>query len=352
MLFKLNIIILYSLFAFFISLLLYPFYILFLKKIKAGKLIREEGSSWGKAKIFMKLHWHKTWTPTMGGGVFLLVLGLLVMLSLLFQKMGYINNSLWAREETYIILFAFFSMWILWFIDDFLNIKGIWKIKWLTAKMKLLWMFLFSAFISYWFFSKLGISYINTWPINWEIQLGILYPIVTFFLTVLIVNAINIVDWLDGLVWGLVMLILLVLWIATFFYSWYLATTIIWIILWIMLAFLWFNINPAKIFMWDSWSLALGGLIATLIYLLNIKMGIFIPFLFLFSLFLLEISTSFLQICFKKIFKKKLFPIAPFHHYLEYKWLNEYTIVMKFWVIQWVLSAITVILIFYQFNLT
>jgi len=136
----------------------------------------------------------------------LVVTFLMVLLSIIFQNLGYIKNSLFSRQETWIILFAFFSMGILGLIDDFLNIKGIGKVKGLTAKMKLLWMFLFSAFISYWFYFKLGIDWINIWPINSlfnyifgfnipeEIHLGFFYFLFTFVFTVAIVNAVNITD--------------------------------------------------------------------------------------------------------------------------------------------------------------
>lgn len=351
MLLKLNIIIIYSLIAFFLSLMIYPLYIRFLTRIKAGKSIRESATTWDKARIFNKLHWHKAWTPTMGGGIFLLVVLLLVLFSFVLQEYWYVNNSLVTRQETYIILFGFFSMWLLGLIDDILNIKWIWRIKWLTAKMKLFWMFLFSAWISYHFFGRLEVDYINLWPIDWQFSLWWFYPVLTFFFTIIIVNAINITDWLDWLAWWLMLFILFVLWIITFFYGWFLATTVIGIVCGSMLAFLWFNINPAQIFMWDSWSLALWGLLASLVYLLNIRMWIFIPFIIVFLIFLIELGSSFLQIIWKKIFKKKLFSIAPYHHLLEYGWRSETNIVMKFWLIQWVLSGVTIILIFYQLNL-
>ena len=166
--------------------------------------------------------------------------------------------------------------------------------------MKLLWMFLFSGFIAYWFYFKLWIDWINLWPFWWEVHLWFFYLIFSFIFTVFIVNAVNITDWLDGLAGGLILIILFVLGIITFFYKWYLATALIWVVSWVLLAFLWFNINPAKIFMWDSGALALGGLVATLVYLLNIRMWILIPFLVLFAVFEIEIFSSFLQIVWKK----------------------------------------------------
>lgn len=350
MLLKLNNIIIYSLIAFFISLIAYPIYINLLHLLKVGKQIRDDSTSGGAATIFNKLHKHKAWTPTMWWWIWLLVVWIMVLFSVLLQKFWYIRNSLFTRQETYILLFSFFGMWILWLIDDYLNIKWVSRVKWLSAKLKLVAMFLVSGFLSYWFYFKLWVNYINTWPLNGEWDIWIFYLIFTFIFTVAIVNAININDGLDGLAWWLMILVLFVLAIITFFYKWYLATTIIWIILWSMAAFLWFNINPAKIFMGDSWSLALGGLVASLVYLLNIKTWIFIPFIFMFLLFWIELLSSFLQIFWKKIFKRKLFTIAPFHHLLENNGRAESTIVMKFWLIQWILCAITLILLFYQLH--
>ncbi len=195
-------------------------------------------------------------------------------------------------------------------------------------------MFGFSAFITYRFYIKLGIDFFNLRPLAGEVHFGIFWAIITFVLTVAIVNAINITDGLDGLVGGLMLIVLGVLAIITFISQWYLATTIIGIMLGSTLAFLWFNINPAHIFMGDSGALAYGGLIAALVYLLNIRFGIVIPFLLMFLLFWMELGSSFLQIMWKKIWKKKLFTVAPFHHALEHAGKAEHTIVMKMRVVQ------------------
>ena len=348
---KLNYIILYTLFAFGVSLIFYPVYIRFLKHMKANKTLRIDATSGGKAEIFNKLHAHKAGTPTMGWGMFLLITLLLVWVSYALQQTGLISNTLVARQETYILLFAFFGMGIRWLIDDWLNIKGRGKDRWLSARVKLIGMIALAAWVSYWFYVKIGIDYMQLWPLfNTNIHLGILYPIVTFFLTIAIVNAINITDGLDGLAWGMMVIVLSVMAVITFAYSWYLATALLGIIIGVLIAFLMFNISPAKIFMWDSWALALGGLVAALVYLLNLRDNFFIPFMVLFALFWLELCSSALQIFWKKVFKKKLFSIAPFHHFLEHKGMQEHTIVMKFWILQGVLAAITLILVFYQLH--
>lgn len=348
MIFKLNSIIIYGLLSFFLSLMLYPLYIVLLKKCKAGKTIRDDSVTWDKASVFKQLHQHKAWTPTMWWWLILIVLLGMVLLSILIQHLGWTNHSLFSRQETYIILFAVFSMGTLWLIDDYLNIKATSGIKWLTAHIKFVWMFGFSWFISYWFYYKLGIDTFNLRPFALSVDLGIWSAVFTFFFTVAIVNAINITDGLDGLVWWLMLIILWVLAIMTFVTQRYLATTIIAIIVWCTIAFLWFNINPAKIFMGDSGSLAFGWLVASLVYLLNMRFGVLIPFILLFMLFWVEFGSSFLQIARKKIFKKKLFTIAPFHHALEHSGQKESTIVMKFRVIQWILATIAMLGIFYQ----
>lgn len=348
MILKLNSILIFLLSSFFVSLAAYPPYIALLTRLKAGKQIREDTSTGEKSSIFTALHQHKAWTPTMGGGLFLIVMAIMVLLSFVIHDLGFINNTLFNRQETYILLFAFFSMGILWLVDDVLNIKGKSAIKGLTAKMKLVWMFLFSAFISYRFVVKLGVDQFNVRPLWGEITTGIWWSVIMFFITVALVNAINITDGLDGLVGGLMVIILPVLGVVTLIFQRYLASTLIGILLWTLLAFLRFNIHPAKIFMWDSGALAIGWFVATLVYLINIRFGIIIPFIILFGIFWIELWSSGLQIFRKKVFKKKLFAVAPFHHLLEYKWHAEHTIVMKLWLIQWLLSAVAAIMLFYQ----
>jgi len=342
----------FALIAFFISWIIYPIYISILKKYKFGKTIREASVTGEKSTIFSQLHEHKQGTPTMWGGIFLIVMGLMIWLSFVLKDMWFINNTLFNRQETYVLLFGFFSMGLIGLVDDFLNIKWYGAVKWLSAKAKLIGMVVFSAFISRWFFSRLGIDYINLWPIAGKISLGLFYPILTFFATIAIVNAINITDGLDGLAWGLMTIILFVLGIILFFNQTYIAATVIVIVAAILVAFMFYNIHPAKIFMGDSWAFALWGLIASLLYFLNMRTGILVPFIILFGLFIIELFSSFLQIFWKKYFKKKLFAVSPLHHLFEHRGIEETTIVMKAWFIQGILAAITVIILFYQFNKT
>jgi phospho-N-acetylmuramoyl-pentapeptide-transferase len=123
----------------------------------------------------------------------------------------------------------------------------------------------------------------------------------------------------------------------------------LWICISTLVAFMFFNINPAKVFMWDSWAFCLWWLIAATAYLLNMSIWIFIPAFIVFLIFSIDLCTSGLQMFWKKVFHHKLFPIAPFHHFLEYKWVKEYTIVMYMWLIQTILTVVAIITIFRQF---
>ena len=342
----------FALIAFFISWILYPIYISILKKYKFGKTIREAAVTGEKSTIFSQLHEHKQGTPTMWGGIFLIVMGLMILLSFVLKDYWFINNTLFNRQETYVLLFGFFSMGLIGLVDDLLNIKWHGAVKWLSAKAKLIGMVVFSAFISRWFYSRLGIDYINLWPIAGKISLGLFYPILTFFGTIAIVNAINITDGLDGLAGGLMTIILFVLGVVLFFNQTYIAATVIAIMVAMLVAFMFYNIHPAKIFMGDSWAFALWGLIASLLYFLNMRTGIVIPFMLLFVIFIIELLSSFLQIFWKKYLKKKLFAVSPLHHLFEHRGIEETTIVMKARFIQGILAAITVIILFYQFSKT
>ena len=350
MLIRLNHILIFALVAFALGMLMYPIYIKLLKRFKAGKTIREDTATWEKSTIFAKLHKHKAWTPTMWWWLLLIITLMMIWLSLFVQKLWWVHNSLLSRQETYVILLGFFGMWFIWLIDDVLNIKWFGRQKWLSAKAKLLMMFIFAGFISWWFYSKLGVDYINFWPFAGEVHLWLFYPILTFFFTITVVNAINITDGLDWLAWWLMTIILFVLWAVTLINQTYIATTLVIIVMAILASFMFFNIFPAKIFMWDSWAFAMWWLLASLVFLLNMRMWIMIPFMIIFGLFIVDLGSSALQMFWKKKFKKKLFVMSPLHHLFEHRGLHETTIVMKAWMLQAILAAITIVLIVYQVN--
>ena len=346
MLLKVNSIIIYGLVTFIISTVLYPLYIRFLQYIKAGKTIRDDSVTWDKASIFQSLHAHKQWTPTMWWWFFLIIVLFMVLMSFIPYQLDWVNNTLFNRQETYILLFGFFSMWFIWLVDDILNIQWYWRVKGLSAWSKMAWMILFAGFITYWFYTILWVDWLILRP-GMKIHLWMRFVPFSFLLTLFITHAINITDGLDGLAWGMMSIVLSTLALVTFLNQTYIATSLIVVVIAVLVSFLRYNINPAKIFMWDSGAFALWGFLSSLILLLNMREGIFIPFIILFGLFIIELLSSFLQILSKKILKRKLFAIAPFHHLCEYYGMKEYTVVMRFWMIQLLLALVALIVILY-----
>lgn len=344
---KLNGLILYGLIAFFVSIFAYPRYIRFIRSMKWWKQIRDDDVTWKEAVIFHALHEHKSGTPTLGWWLLLVVVLFMVWLSYIPYHLDWINNTLFNRQETYILLFGFFSMGLIGLVDDIINIQWKNRVKWLSARWKMSGMILFASFITYWFYVQLGVDWLILRP-GMKIDLWLWFIPFTFLFVLFVTHAINITDGLDGLAWWMLTMVFTILAIVTFFNQTYIATSLIVVVVAIIVSFLWYNISPAQIFMWDSGSFALWWLLSTLVLLLNMREGIMIPFFILFMLFIIELLTSFIQIISKKIRWKKVFPIAPFHHLREYYGHKEHTIVMKFWMIQWVLSLIAIMVLIYM----
>jgi len=325
--------------TFAIWLISFPFFIEFLKKMKLGKQIREEATI-GKAIEFLKLHKNKTWTPTMWWAMILWLVFFMVIVSMVFQYFWLIENSLLSREETYLTIFTLFTVWFLWWVDDYMNIKWIWRTKWLSAKFKMLWLLIFALLWALWFYFKLDFDSLALWFI-WEISLWLWFIPFFIFMIVASANSVNITDWLDWLAW----------WLLLFTYSLYayitydqwllLLSTICITIIWALIAFLWFNVKPAKVYMWDIWSLALWANLWLMAILTDTVWILIIIWL----IFILETVSVIVQLTSKKLRNwKKIFKIAPFHHHLEAIWRTEENVVFRFWLIWLILTIIWIIL--------
>lgn len=334
--------------TFIVWLIMIPIFIGHIKNLKLWKQIREDATIW-KATEFAKLHKKKTWTPSMWWAVIIFVVFLMVLISILLQKLWLINNSLLNQQETYLPLFTLLSIWALWLIDDYLNAKWIWKTKWISAKVKMLWLTFFATLWAFWFFYKLWWN-ITDW--GWDFvrwlkhpfwdNIQIWYYFIPLFVLVIIssANSVNITDWLDWLAWWL---LLFSYWIYSYitFDQWlFLLSTLCVSIVWAILAFLWFNVKPAKIYMWDVWSLSLW---ATLWILAMITNTLFVLFI-IWAIFILNTFSVIIQLTSKKFRNwKKIFRIAPFHHHLEAIWWSEENVVFRMWLIWIVTSVIWII---------
>ncbi|MDP2691523.1 MAG: phospho-N-acetylmuramoyl-pentapeptide-transferase [Candidatus Gracilibacteria bacterium] len=323
-----SLILTYSVLAFFFAFLLCPPFIQFLRDHKIGKNIREDASGGGKAVLFAELHAKKQGTPTMGGAVVVGIILFMILGSRILSYLGWIDHSLLNRKETYIPIFTLVSCAILGGLDDWLNLKGLWK-KGIPVKPKFLFLLILSLVGAWWFYSKLGFSGIFI-PFVGELSLGYWYP--AFFVLVFIASghAVNITDGLDGLAAGLLIMAYSVFGVIAFHEGMFLLATFCGVTVGALTAFLWYNINPAQFFMGDLGSLSLGATLGVIALLTN---SIF-PLLLISTVFILETLSVIIQLTSKRFRNgKKVFHIAPLHHHFEKVGWPETMVVMRFWII-------------------
>jgi phospho-N-acetylmuramoyl-pentapeptide-transferase len=324
--------------AFLIALLGTKHYTLLLKNFQFGQTIKEESMGGTKTPLFHSLHKKKEGTPTMGGVLIWGSVLLVCLLSFISVEFGITNNHLISREETYLPLFTLTTCALLGLVDDIMNVKKLGKSKGLNAVTKFTWLTLFGLLGAYWFHYRLGIDSItllsNTYEIGW------LYMPLFVFAFVGASNAVNITDGLDGLAAGLIILAFSVLTIVAFLKGLLILAAFCAVIIGATAAFLWNNIPPAKFFMGDTGSLALGATMAVIAFLTDTVL--LLPFIgFIFGI---EIISVIIQLISKKVFKKKVFHIAPIHHHFEYIGWPEFKVTMRFWMIGAFVAAFGLIL--------
>jgi phospho-N-acetylmuramoyl-pentapeptide-transferase len=324
-------------FAFIFTVLWTPILTNFLYKYKLGKKIRNSGST----PIFSELHAHKSGTPTMGG---ILIWGTLFFLILVFYYLSLIfPNSIIAhlnflsQKETLLPLGALIASALIGLLDDWLDVsgKGVFGGGGLRMKHRLLIYTLIAIFGALWFYFKLDWTLIHV-PFLGYFQIAWWYVPVFIFIIVATSFSVNETDGLDGLAGGTLLISYASYGIISFVMGRYDLATFCAVIVGALLAFLWFNIPPARFYMGDTGSMSLGvtlGIIALLTN--NVLLLPFIGFIFL-----LESLSVIIQITSKKIRKKKVFLSAPIHHHFQACGWNESKIVMRFWLISAVAAAI------------
>jgi len=304
------------------------------------KQIRENATI-GKAFEFMKLHLKKSGTPTAGWALILWSVFLMVFFSIFLQKFWFTNNSLLNQQETYLSLFTLFTVGLLGLVDDYMNAQGIGRTKWISAKFKIAWLILFSGLGAWWFYDKLWWSEILlSVPFLPGIELWLLFIPLFMFIIIAAANSVNFTDGLDWLAWGLLLFTYGVYGFITYDQWLFLLSTLCVSICGALVAFLWFNIKPARFFMWDVGSLALWANLWLMALLTNTVYILIIVWL----IFILETLSVIIQLTSKKFRNgKKVFKIAPFHHHLEACWWAEETVVFRLWLVGLILSVVWVI---------
>lgn len=315
--------------TFAIFLILQPIYYHYVRLWGIRQEIREHTSDGRPAKLFRKFHSKKAGTAT-GGGV--LIWGsvfLVILLSRFFAFIGVIDNSLLQRTEVYLPLFSLVVMGAFGLIDDFWNARKIGKKKGIEAAPKMFFLLLFAFMGAMWFYFRLEYTEITLPGIGifdigwWAIPLYI-------FVIVATANAVNISDGLDGLAGGLLITAFATFGALAYFREHEFLAIFCGLIVAALFAFLWFNVPPAKFFMGDTGSLALGatlGVIAMMIDALAI-----LPLVGF--MFVIETLSVIIQLTSKKLRDgKKVFRIAPLHHHFEAVGWTEPQIVMRFWIV-------------------
>ena len=298
-----------------------PLFIGYFRIKQFGQEIRDEGPMWHNAKAG---------TPTMGGVVFLIasvLTGLWV---------GAWQNLL--TPSLFILLFILFLYGLLGFLDDFIKIFKKRNMG-LNSLQKLIGQIL-GAIIFYVVFLHEGNA--NTLNIfGLEVNLGIIYGLFVIFWLVGFSNAVNLTDGIDGLVSGLGVISFATYGMIAWKQNQFDVLIICLSVIGGLLGFFPYNHKPAKIFMGDVGSLALGGLLAATSILLHQEWTLLLVGL----IYVIETASVMLQVTSFKLTGKRLFKMSPIHHHFEMSGWTEWKIDLVFWGIAVVCSALTLLII-------
>ncbi|MFH1460804.1 MAG: phospho-N-acetylmuramoyl-pentapeptide-transferase [Patescibacteria group bacterium] len=328
--------------SFIIALAWTPLLVRFLEKHRLGKQIRTEG-----APIYAQMHQKKAGTPTMGGILIwltvLFVTLLVWALSRIFDG-AFENLNFLTRKETLLPLGALIASALVGLGDDLL---GIFKIGsnggGLKVRHRLLLYTIIAAFGAWWFYYKLEWDLIHI-PFVGDFNLGWYYILVFVFILVATAHSTNLTDGLDGLVGGILLIAFAAYGVISFAMGRMDLAAFCGAIIGALLAFLWFNIYPARFFMGDTGAMSLGITLGIIAMLTNA----FLLLLLIFFIPVLESLSVIIQILSKKFRKKKVFLSAPIHHHFEAMGWHETNITMRFWIINGVMAAAALILIFVE----
>lgn len=299
-----------------VTLLVMPKLIPFLHKIKFGQVEREEGLASHKAK---------GGTPTMGGMVFVLV-PILIMLIL--------NPKAFTSMEMLIVIFAYLGYAIIGFIDDFLivvkkNNDG------LKPSVKFLMQSIL-AVVFYFIYQSIAETSVNIPVLHMSIELGFLYFVLIFIMFTAESNAVNLTDGLDGLCAGTSLIAMAPYIIFALMQKESDLAMFLLAVSGSLIGYLKFNLHPAKIFMGDTGSLAIGGLLAATAMILKEELLLII----IGGVFLMEVLSVVIQVTSYKLTRKRVFKMAPIHHHFEMCGMKETQVVLMFWSIGFILACV------------
>lgn len=303
--------------SFGISVILCPVIIPFLRKLKFGQYVRDDGP---------ESHLKKAGTPTMGG--------LVILVSILLTSLIYIRNY----SDIIPVLFMTLGFGIIGFLDDYIKVVMKRSLG-LRPLQKMLGQFVVTAIFVYYYFdvakmdTRILIPFMGGQVFTMP---GWLFILFVFIVVLGTVNGVNFTDGLDGLASGVTVIV------ATFFTVVSIAlnanmTPITGAVVGSLLGFLLFNTYPARVFMGDTGSLALGGFVASIALMLHMPLYIIIVGL----IYLAEVLSVILQVgYFKLTHGKRIFKMAPIHHHFELSGYSETQVVAAFSILTAILCMI------------
>ncbi|WP_342389015.1 phospho-N-acetylmuramoyl-pentapeptide-transferase [Salinicoccus bachuensis] len=309
--------------AFIITAILVPLTIPLLKRMKFGQSIRAEGP---------QSHQVKTGTPTMGGLTYLIPAIVLSIITLPLVDDAY---------KMLVMVIVTLGFGLIGFIDDYIIVvkkdnKG------LSSKQKFLAQIVVSVIV--YFIMTRAIPDIATGihipGTDFDIPLGVLFVLWIVFWQVGFSNAVNLTDGLDGLATGLSIIAFSSFLIIAWMRGEMEIVLFLMILIGTLAGFLVYNKYPAKLFMGDTGSLALGGIIATVSIMLNESLLL----LLIGIVFVIETASVMIQVASYKLTGKRIFRMTPIHHHFELSGWSEWKIVIVFWTVGAIAGAIGVLL--------
>ena len=305
--------------AFFLTVLMLPRLIKYLHELKFGQAIREEGP---------QSHMHKKGTPTMGGISFIIsiVISLVIAMFLDSENMKYY----------FLFIYTTISFSIIGYIDDMLIVVKK-KNDGLAPRKKLMLQILFSIifYVLVTFIYK-DINYIHIPVFDYKLNISYLYLIFVVFWQTGFSNAVNLTDGLDGLATSVTIITTSTFALLAYKENNFPVLVFCLTIVGALIGFLLFNRNPAKIFMGDTGSLALGGILAAISVILHKE----IVFLFIGLVYILETLSVIIQVAYFKKTGKRIFKMSPLHHHFELSGYGEVKTVYIFVTITVISSVI------------
>lgn len=318
--------------GFLVSMLITPLYTTLAYKGKWWKKPRTTTTTGERAKIFTKLHAekHKRLIPTMAGIVVVVAVSLVTILFNL------------SREQTWLPVAAFAGAALVGLIDDIINIRGTGAgVAGLPSKIKLLLTTLVALVGGWFFYYKLDVSSIHIPIVGTQLEIGWLIVPLFVFVVVATANAVNISDGLDGLAGGLTTTAFAVYAIIAAMEGSFGIAGFCLTMVGALLSYTWFNIFPARFFMGDAGSFAIGTALGVVAMLTNTVL--LLPIIGI--VFVAEAGSSLLQIASKRLRGgKKIFKVAPIHHHFEASGWPETKVTMRFWVLGQVAGVLGLIL--------